>query len=166
MPRSDEDLHDQPIASTSGPALLSDGITVELPEGWTVVSGGSDSPPPIAELTSFIEFADDEVVVTVLTRDYPHGPDRLFREIVGQGARPHNPHSHHDGIRLRPEVRGHAQCGGDGVEEFFVAALVAHGRDSTRPSNIAVEVVATGPPGAVTERLPLLHSMVSTIGYR
>lgn len=166
MDRSPDYFRNRLNEAPDAELLLGHAIAIELPHGWTLVSGGGDGPPPIAGLNSFIEFADDEVVVTVVTRDYSHGPDRLLDEITGQGAWSGNPTTAHTDLQLRPNVRGRARYGADEAEEFFVAALVTEGRVDAPSGRIGIEVVAAGPNGTITERLPLLLSMVSTVGHR
>ena len=144
--------------------LLTSTISMGLPDGWTVLSGGADNPPPIEGLTSFLELADDEVVLTVLTRDYALSPDRLLTEITGHGGGSNERNT--PTPDFRPHVNGRICCGGDGAEEFFVAALVMNGPHDSSPAGVGVEFVAAGPLGTVSERGPLLLSLVSTIGYR
>lgn len=165
MRRCPDDLQDPWAGIPAGELMLDHPIAMELPEGWTVLSGGSWSPPPIAGLTSFVELADDEVVVTVATRDYSRGPDCLLDEITGQGAGGRDGSTTRTDLSLRANVRVCALCDSNGAEEFFVAALVM-ARQENAPAGVGVEVVAAGPAGAITERLPMLWSMVSTIGFR
>ena len=166
MNRSPDDFPNRLNEAPDAELLLGHSIAIELPDGWTLVSADCDGRPPIAGLNSFIEFADDEVVVTVLTRDYSHGPDRLLDEIIGQGAGSGDPTTVHTDLKLRPNVRGRARCGADEAEEFFVAALVIEGQVDAPTGRIGIEVVAAGPTGTIAGRLPLLLSMVSTVGHR
>jgi hypothetical protein len=165
MRRSPHDLLQLPAALPAGEFPLDGAIAMELPEGWTLLDGGADCPPAIPGIASFAELADDEVVVTVITRDYSFGAERLLGEIANLAAGSDDRGTVQSTLHLRPGVFGRALYDADGDEEFFIAALVT-GRPEDRAIQIGVEVVAAGPTGAVAARLPMLRTMVSTIGHR
>lgn len=164
MRRQPDDFRDLLVHLAPGELVLDHALAMELPAGWNHVSGGSQQPPPLDGVTSFVELSDDEVVVTVLTRDYRYGPDRLLDEITGQGIGDDDSSTNYCGLHLRRNVHGRARCDRDEFEELFIAALIVEPQDNEPAGRIGVEVVAAGPVGAITERLPMLRSMVSTIG--
>jgi hypothetical protein len=159
MSRSSAPLVDLPAALPAGEFALDRTLVMTLPGGWRLLSGGRHKRPPVPGIWSLAELADDEVVITVTTRDYAHDPARLLDEITGSGCLAHGAPITHAELGLRSGVRGQATCVIDEHAAYFVAALVVDGP----PNPLGVELVAAGSPNAVHVRVPALRSMVSTI---